>query len=551
MVISFSKKGVAMKLLSGSVLVACLLCVVGTSCQKSAPPSPQGAAQHIHLNLKSEPPTLDPRKGGDIISSHMHFLLFEGLMRLNPDNSISPSQAKTFDLSEDGLVYTFTLRDSTWSNGDPVTAYDFEKSWKDILDPSFPSANAHLLYPIKNAEAAKRGAVALSDVGVLAKDAKTLVVTLEVPTPYFLDLVSFCVFFPVHSQTDKENPDWAYNAGKDFVSNGPFLLKEWKHHNEIVAVKNPTYWDVGRVKPTSIHFSMIENEMTALQMFESGKLDMIGEPLSPLPIDALPTLKKGGRIQQNPVAATTMITFNVTKPPFSNVKIRKAFAYAINRAAIVGNITQMNELAACNAIPPVLKNNRNHLFFKDADRAQARALLQEGMQELGITQEDFREFAYYYTTSEIHHKVAQAIQQQWKDVLGVHIKVENLDHKILLDKLTKRDYAFAQNFWIAQYNDQMNILERFKYKGNVKNYANWEHPDYIRLLEASCYVNGTKRAEILEQAEALFLSEMPICPIYHWEMAYMFQPHLYGIGLTSVCDIVFENLAIDGKKVAR
>ncbi|MBS0604682.1 MAG: peptide ABC transporter substrate-binding protein [Verrucomicrobia bacterium] len=544
-----------MKLFSKSALhcalvASCALSLAAASCQKKAPP-PVSKIQNVHLNLKSEPPTLDPRKGGDVISSHMHFLLFEGLVRLNPDNSITPAQAKSFEISEDGMLYTFTLRDSRWSNGDPVTAYDFEKSWKDILDPSFPSVNAHLLYPIKNAEAAKKGRVPLSEVGIVSRDAKTFVVTLEKPTPYFLDLISFCVFFPVNSRIDKETPDWAYNAGEHFVSNGPFVLKEWKHNNEIVAARNSSYWDTSRVRPDSIHFSMIDNEMTALQMFESGKLDMIGEPLSPLPLDALPSLKKKGVIQKNPVAGTTMITFNVDKAPFNNVKVRKAFAYAIDRSSIVNNITQMDELAACNAVPPVLKNNRNHAFFKDADASYARALLEEGMKELGITKDVFKEFSYYYSTSDINHKVAQAIQQQWQNVLGVQIKLENLDHKILMDKLTKRDYALAQSLWVAQYNDQMNILERFKYKTNAKNYANWENPEYIQLLEDSFYVNGTQRAEILEKAEGIFLSEMPICPIYHWEMAYMIQPHLNDVGITPIGDVVFENLILNVRKPVR
>ena len=530
-----------------SIFWVCALAIFGASCQKKTTSTPS-VSQRIHLNLKNEPATLDPRKGGDVISSHMHFLLFEGLVRLNPDGSIIPAQAKTFEISADGTVYTFFMRDSVWSNGTPVTAYDFEKSWKDILDPSFPSVNAHLLYPIKNAEGAKKGRVPLSEVGIVAKDAKTLVITLEKPTPYFLDLISFCVFFPVSSQMDKEFPEWAFNAGEHYVSNGPFILKEWKHHNEIVAARNPHYWDGNRVRPDEIHFSMIDNESTALQMFENGLLDMIGEPLSPLPIDALPTLKKKGNVFKHPVGGTTMIAFNVDKAPFSNVKIRKAFAFAIDRQAIVKNITQMGEIAATNAVPPVLKNNRNHSFFKDADFAQAKVLLEEGMSELGITRDAFKDIVYYYSTADLNHKIAQAIQQQWQNTLGVQIKLENLEHKVLMDKLTKRDYAFAQSLWVAQYNDQMNILERFKFKSNAKNYANWENPEYIRLIEESFYENGVKRSETLEKAEGIFLSEMPICPIYHWEMVYLVQRNLNDVGITPIGDIVFEKLNIHSRQ---
>jgi oligopeptide transport system substrate-binding protein len=535
----------------GGCLLFCILSILVTSCKKKEPSSGQSEPRWVHLNLRNEPATLDPRKGGDVISSHMHFLLFEGLVKLNADSSITPAQARFFEISSDGLVYTFLMRDSVWSNGMPVTAYDFEKSWKDILDPSFPSPNAHLLYPIKNAEAAKKGEVPLCQVGIVAKDAETLIVTLETPTPYFLDLVSFCVFFPVCRQIDEEYPDWAHHAGEHYVSNGPFLLREWKHNNEIIAVKNPFYWDQNKIRPDVLHFSMIENEMTALQMFESGQLDMIGEPLSPLPIDALPSLKKKGLLYKHPVAATTMIAFNVDRPPFNHIKIRKAFAYAIDRESIVKNITQMGEIVATNAVPPVLKNNRNRSFFKDGDSRLAKVLLEEGMKELGITNEAFKDIAYVYTTSELDHKIAQAIQQQWQRVLGIHIRIENVEHKVLMDKLIKRDYAFAQGRWLAQYNDQMNILERFKSKMNAKNYPNWENPEYIRLLEASSYVSGIKRAEILEQAEEIFLSEMPVSPIYHWDMPYIVQPHLDNVGITPIGDLVFEKLTIGNREILK
>jgi oligopeptide transport system substrate-binding protein len=481
----------------------------------------------------------------------MHFLFFEGLVRLNADNSVSPAQAESFEISEGGTVYTFTLRDCVWSDGTPVTAYDFEKSWKDILDPSFPSVNSHLLYPIKNAEAAKSGKVPASEIGIYAKDAKTFVVTLEKPTPYFLDLIAFCVFFPVSCQKDKEHPDWFYNAGEHFVSNGPFILHQWKHNNEIVAIKNPSYWDQNRVRPSFIYFSIIENEMTALQMFENGQLDMIGEPLSPLPIDALPALKKKGLVKKYPIGGTTIIAFNIEKEPFNNAKIRKAFTYAIDREAIVTNITQMGEVPALNAVPPVLKNNRNRPFFKDCDVALANSLLEEGMQELGITKEAFKNIVYYYAISELNNKIAQALQQQWQNTLGVQIKIEKAEQKVLMDKLTKRDYALAQSLWIAQYNDQMNILERFKYKTNAKNYASWENPEYIRLLEASFYENGEQRANILEQAEEIFLSEMPICPVYHWDMTYMVQPFLSDVGVTPIGDLVFEKLALHERNPVR
>jgi oligopeptide transport system substrate-binding protein len=534
------------------VLIVCLLLLELTaSCQKNTASPTRGQKHFIRLNVKGEPATLDPRKGGDVISSHMHFLLFEGLVRLNADGSISPSQAESYEISSDGLIYTFHLRHALWSDGTMVNAYDFEKSWKDILNPNFPSLNAHLLYPIKNAERAKKGCLPLSDVGIQAQDAKTLIVTLEKPTPYFLDLISFCVFFPVNSKLDKEHPDWAYHAGPHFTSNGPFVLQGWKHNNEIIAIRNPYYWDKSRVLPDQIHFSMIDNETTALEMFENGALDMIGEPLCPLPVDAIASLKKENRLFKHPSAETTIITFNVTKPPFSNAKIRKAFGYAINRKDIVNNITQCDEQIATGAIPTILKGNRKHDFFIDNDVVTARKLLKEGMLESRTTYEDFKKIVLHYPNSDINNKIAQALQQQWAETLGISIHLENLDLKVLMDKLTKRDFAMAQFYWAAQYNDQMNILERFKFKENVKNYSHWENPDYIQLLDTSFYQTGEERLATLEKAEEIFLNEMPIAPIYHWDMSYMICDELDNVKLTSIGDVVFESLNMMKKKGQR
>lgn len=506
------------------LVVACALCA---SCTKHAQGKHSGNS--FRLSLKEEPKTLDPRKGGDVISSQMQFLLFEGLVRLQDDRSYKLAQAESFEVSEDNRVYTFHLRDCKWSNGDPVTAYDFEKAWKDVLDPSFPSLNAQLFYPIRNAEKAKKGLVPLSEVGICARDAKTLVVTLDQPTPYFFDLISFCVFFPVHSTIANEDAAWADDVGPHFVSNGPFILKEWKHNDSLLVERNPTYWNQSGVAPEHFHFSIVQNEVTALNMFEQGELDLIGEPLAPIPVDAFASLKKSGKLYTRAEPATTFVTFNTTKSPFNHPKIRKAFAYAIDRQQIVDNISQLDDLAATNFIPPVLKDGVVRSFFKDGDVETAKVLFREGCEELGITPEAFIGVTYAYAHSDLNHKVAQALQRQWAEALGVELKLEGLEFKVLMDKLGKRDYLIAQAFWWAQYNDPMNIFERFKIKETPKNYPHWENARYANLLDASFFAVGDERAALLERAEELFLDEMPLAPIYHWNHAYMLKPPLTHI----------------------
>ena len=241
---------------------------------------------------------MDPRKGGDWYSSQMHSLFFEGLIKLYPNQCFKLAQAESYEVSEDNLIYTFRLRDTVWSNNTPVTAYDFEQSWKDILNPNFPSMNAQLFYPIKNADLAKKGLISLDEVGIKAVDAKTLVLTLERPTPYLINLLSFCVFSPVNVKNDRENPNWAHHAGPNFLCNGPFVLEKWERGDEIIAASNPHYRETEDVHPEKIIFHTVENDTTTLQMFEKGLVDIIGDSLTSIPLEAIPDLEKKWKISR-------------------------------------------------------------------------------------------------------------------------------------------------------------------------------------------------------------------------------------------------------------
>jgi oligopeptide transport system substrate-binding protein len=351
-------------------------------------------------------------------------------------------------------------------------------------------------------------------------------VCLEKPIPYLLELFSFCSFFPICSSIDTQEPKWAQEPGPLFVSNGPFMLKEWKHYHELIAVRNPEYWNTQMPRPDRIHFSMIGDEMTALQLFEQGSLDMIGEPFCPLPLEALSSLKAKGALKTHPIGATTFITFNLERFPFNNKHIRQAFSHAINRKALIQNILNSTELPALSMIPPVLTQNTHETVLEDNDPTAARQLLQQGLDELGISKEDLPHLTYSYFQSDRHHQIAQALQQQWKEVLGVEVQLETMEFKILMDRLCKRDYQFGQNMWAAQYHDPMNIFERFYSKSQPKNYPGWENPLYQKLLDKSFYASVQERAELLATAESLFLEEMPLSPIYHWNMIYITQPKL-------------------------
>ena len=327
----------------------------------------------LNLNMKTAPKTFDCRKAADVFSSQMIFLLFEGLVKRYPDGSIQLAQAKSYTVSDDKFTYTFTLGDNYWSNGKPVTAYDFEQSWKDILNPNFPSTGDYLFAPIKNAKKAKEGLVPLDQLGIKALDEKNLVIELEHPTPYLLKLFTLPRFAPINVEQDRKNPNWVYQTGAQFVCNGPFILESFKQDDQIVLTSNPYYRKTKDKHPPKITFNIVENDHITLEMFKKGKVDIIGDSLTSIPLEEISALEKKWTFNSEVQPYSVFICLNTNKQPFNNVKIRRAFALAINRQELIGilgkkckknirtdliNPAYKAGLSATNLVAPCLKEGR-------------------------------------------------------------------------------------------------------------------------------------------------------------------------------------------------
>ena len=298
-----------------------------TSNEKEGGSGDSSGSKVLNVNNSSEPGSLHPANAQGTHESWILEHTFEGLTKKTEEGKIVPGSAESWEISEDGLTWTFKLKDGLkWSNGDPLTANDFEYAWKYALKPETAADYAYQLYYLKGGEAYNSKKGKEEDVGVKATDEHTLVVTLEQPTPYFLDLTSFYTFYPINKKVQEENPKWALDA-KTHVSNGPFKLTEWKHKESLKIEKNENYYDKDKIKLDAVNFALIEDENTAWQMYQSGELDIA----YPLPVDVQGQLVNSGdkEFKNGAELAVYYYNFNTEVKPFNNAKVRKALSMAI------------------------------------------------------------------------------------------------------------------------------------------------------------------------------------------------------------------------------
>jgi oligopeptide transport system substrate-binding protein len=505
--------------------------------------------QVLNVNIKSEPPSLHPGLATDTTSGAVLDQVFEGLMRINQEGVVEPAMAAGEpEVSDDLLTYTFTIRDDAkWSNGDPVTAHDFEFAWKWVLDPRNADTDyAYQLYVIKGAQAAKETEekdddainALLDEVGVKALDEKTLEVTLAQPTPYFLDLTAFYTYYPVNKTVAEANPDWALNAGDDYVTNGPFVLDTWEHKSKVVLKKNTGYWDANTVKLETINMFMIENENTALEMYNAGDLDWVGSPTDSVPLAAIPALKEEGSLNITSLAGVYYYAFNTEAEPFNNVNIRKAFALAINRQGIVENITKGEQQPAMALVPPSIWEESNEGYFADNDVEKAKEYLEAGLEELGL--DSLPPLKLSYNTSETHAVIAQAVQDMWNKNLGVEVELNNEEWNVYLDSMGSGNFQVGRMGWLADFNDAINFLEIFQSVGG-NNYTNWEDAEYQELLAKSrTETDPAARKEILREAEATFMEALPISPIYFYTNVWTAKDYVKNVEVSGLGGVQYK-----------
>lgn len=499
------------------------------------------ADQTLHINLASEPPTFDPALAQDSQANTVLKTMYEGLTRMNDQTGqAEPGMAEKWDISADGLVYTFHLRDAKWSNGDPVTATDFVNAWKRVLDPksTTPAPYAYQLYYIKNAQKYNdtKEVTDFNQVGIKAKDDKTLEVTLETPTPYFLGLLSFYTYYPVHKSVES-NPKWA--TSKDtMIVNGPFTLTDWVTGQSLEVTKNENYYAKDDIKLSKIDFTLVNSGATELLSYKSGELDRAGAPSGEIPTEQLPVVAKElpDEYQSKGIASIYYYQFNVTEKPFTNAKIRKALAMAINRQPLIDNVTLGGQLPAFGFVPPGIagangefRNDVKDSYFTE-NNDEAKKLLAEGLKEEGL--DKLPPVTLSYNTSEGHKKIALAIGDMWKKNLGIDVKLENQEWAVFIENRHHLQYQIARAGWSADYNDPMTFLDMWVTKGG-NNDSGYSNPEYDKLIaEAKATSDAKVREEKFAAAEKILVEQdMVIIPLYYYTSNSLVKPYLKGVGL--------------------
>ncbi len=519
------------------VSVLLILALAFTACSGGTGSEGEGNGEEgkkiLRTNNMSEPGSLDPALAQGTHESWVLDHTFEGLMKKDQNGELVEGMAASYELADDEVTYTFTLRDDiTWSNGDPVTAHDFEFSWKRVLDPELAADYAYQLYYLKGGEAYNSGEGSVDDVGVKALDDKTLQVVLESPTAFFLELTSFYTYFPVSKNAVESNPDWAKDPST-YVSNGPFKLTEWVHNASITLEKNENYYDADLVKLDGIELAILDDVNTAWQRYEGGEFDF----LTPLPQTVVAQLKEEGNSELviGDDLATYYYNLNTEKKPFNNAKVRQALSMAIDRTAIVERVAQGGQMQAEGVVPYGIpdetgKDYREGLgnLIKE-DAAQAKVLLEEGLKEEGMSIDDMKNLTLLYNTDEGHKKIAQAIQEMWRTNLGVEINLENVDFQVKLDREKAGDYEISRAGWIGDYIDPLTFIDLWESGGpfNDANFANDEYDSYIKTARGT--TDQAVRMDALRKAEELLMKEMPIIPIYFYTQPYAQKPYVTGV----------------------
>lgn len=521
--------------LVGSALIGC-----GKKDNAQTPGTSPGktVSQDLKINLSAEPPALDVSKASAVASFDILNAVAEGLYRLDKDGKPQPALAKELPtISPDGLTYTIKLRDANWSDGTPVTAQDFIYSFQRTLDPTTKAEYAFVIAWIKggdalmNAKTPDEIAAKKKELGAVAKDDKTLEITLAKPIGFFTQMLAFLNFFPqkesfVSPLGEKNGAD----ADK-VIGAGPFLLSKWNHEQSIELVKNDKYWDASNIKLNKVTINIVKDTNSGLNLYETNEAD-----LTELKGDQFNAYQGKPDLTTKKELTNTYLEFQEKKvPAFANAKIRAALSMAIDRKGFVDTVINNGSVPSTGLVPNGTSDGNGNDFrtvtAKDNvqapyDQAKAKQLLQDGLKELNMTA--LPTIKILGDDTETSKKSLEFIKEQWRGI-GVNADTDPVPHKLRLDRSDKHDFDVVLSLWGADYNDPMTFLDMFV-STNPFNRGQWKNTQYDELIKkADTAVNAADRAKALADAEKIILSDTGVAPLYFRSRPFALRPSVQGL----------------------
>lgn len=494
---------------------------------KDADKQADSADGEIVVCVGPEPDTIDPALNSAVDGATLLIHAFEGLMSLDENGVPVEAQAESYTISDDGLTYTFKLRDGLkWSDGKPVVAEDYVYAWNRAVDPETAADYSYMFDVIEGYEEGK--------LNVEAPDDKTIVVKLKAITPYFLELCAFPTYFPVRKDIVEAEPDAWATKPETYIGNGPYIMKEWVHDSHILFEKNPNYWNADAIIPETIKFLLMSDDNAILAAFENGDILLADS----MPNDEIDAWKDREEFIIQPQLGTYYISFNTQREPLNDPRVRKALTLAIDREYICTQIGKAGQQPAGAFVPTGLSDADPTKEFREvggdyydpsaeayeANLEEAKKLLAEAGYPNG---EGFPTLEYLYNEGSGHQQIAEAIQSMWKEI-GVNIELASQEWNTFLNTRKNGEYDIARNGWLGDYNDPISFLDMWT-TDSGNNDAQWSNKEYDELIaKIKSSSDREERMKLMHEAEDILFEEYVLAPVYYYVDIYLKSPKLEG-----------------------
>lgn len=519
------------------VMMSMLILACGGSNKGGTAGGSKKGGSTFTLNLGTEPASIDPQISTDIAGGSVNDLISEGLLKTDKDGKVVAGLAEKWESTPDGLVWTFHLRNGIkWSNGDPITAKDFKDAWVRALSPETASEYSYMLYPIKNGEAFNTQKAKAEDLGIKVIDDKTLEVTLEAPTPYFDDLVTFKTYMPLNEKFFTEAGEAYFTEADKTLSSGPYVLKSWTHDSEMKFERNPNYYDQASIKTDNIIFKLISDNAASFNAFKNDEVDV-----TVVTVAQAKEFEKDPRLVSSNDGSVWYLLMNTKIKELGNAKIRKAILMAVNRDELTQTVLNGSGQAAKTFVPSGIgmKGLAKADFTEEVTTVipqfnveEAKKLLAEGLKEVGV--DKMPQLEMIFNDSGNNKLIAEYVQESLNKNLGIDLQLSAMTFQERIARMKQKDFDFVLAGWSGDFHDPITYLDLFVTNGgnNHGSYSNARYDELVRTIKSTA--DPSVRYPAMVELEKIISEDIPIGVLFHRERKYLVNSRVQGLGFRAI-----------------